>query len=346
MSGKQPINRAQVVRQRRARMKDERVRHAGQEAYHPLPPVTTRGVAYVMPQKKKVAPRRFNFAVVLPNILPFENPFQKDFSGFHLTGNSISRLQINSFSWRIVSFLISLGLAALIYLAWTSPYFRVGNALVTGNTRLTAEEVNSVLGVANQSVFMLTPNGIVFRLRQNYPEVSSARVRIYFPNKVWVGMVERTPIIQWQQDAGYTWIDASGVAFKPRGQLNAMIPVIASGTPPSGVPQTADPLDPQPFISRELVDAIQHLAPHLPAGSTMLYNPQHGLGWKDNRGWLVVFGASPANLNLKLHIYYSLVDSVIARGIYPELISVEYTDAPYYRVSESDQDEEITFVSE
>jgi hypothetical protein len=60
------------------------------------------------------------------------------------------------------------------------------------------------------------------------------------------------------------------------------------------------------------------------------------LGWKDNRGWLVFFGDTSRNINLKLHIYYSLVDDLIGRGIYPEYISMKFPDAPFYRLADSE----------
>ena len=194
-----------------------------------------------------------------------------------------------------------------------------------------------MLGIVGRPIFILDPEDIAIRLRQNYHEIASANVRVYFPNNVWVGMLERTPIIYWQQGGQYTWIDASGVAFKPRGPLPALIPVIAMGSAPTGINISRDALDPDPFISGELVETIQYLAPHLPAGSTMLFDPQKGLGWKDDRGWEVTFGNSPKNINLKLRIYYTLVDSLIARGIQPVYISMQYPDAPYYRVAENDE---------
>ncbi len=55
------------------------------------------------------------------------------------------------------------------------------------------------------------------QLRLNFPELLKARVTVWLPNRVYVELVERTPAIVWNQDGGYTWIDESGVAFRPRG---------------------------------------------------------------------------------------------------------------------------------
>ena len=50
------------------------------------------------------------------------------------------------------------------------------------------------------------------------PEITSAQVDVYLPNVVYVTVVERQPVLLWQQGSEYTWVDASGVAFRPRGE--------------------------------------------------------------------------------------------------------------------------------
>jgi len=52
---------------------------------------------------------------------------------------------------------------------------------VTGNLRLSAAEINAVLNVAGQPVFMLIPNDLVTRLRLNYPELGSAEIKVGLP---------------------------------------------------------------------------------------------------------------------------------------------------------------------
>jgi hypothetical protein len=104
-----------------------------------------------------------------------------------------------------------------------------------------------------------------------------------------------------------------------------------------------DPFAPPPYMSREMVDAILLLAPNVPQGAVMMYDPQNGLGWTDSRGWQAFFGTDPSDMALKFRVYQSLVDSLTARGIYPTIISVEYPDAPFYRMpksSDGDDDEE------
>ncbi len=236
---------------------------------------------------------------------------------------------------RLLSGFLSLLLGIALYLAATLPEFHAAAPQVSGNQRISAEEINSVLSSTGQSIFLLTGSDLETRLRLNYPDLESAHVTVGLPNVVTVSVVERKPVLLWQQGNGYTWIDANGVAFRPRGATENVIPVAALASPPAaGTATQIDPLSPVPFISPDLVKAIQTLAPQVPSGAVIEYEPKYGLGWADNRGWKVFFGNSTKDMALKLQVYQSLVDSLTQKGIFPAFISVQYANAPYYRMSQ------------
>jgi len=167
-------------------------------------------------------------------------------------------------------------------------------------------------------------------------------VKVYLPNHVYVTVSERTPVILWQQGEGYTWIDSEGVAFRPRGVITGLVSIIGAGNPPVGVSSTNDQLSPPPFMQKDLVDAILVLAAHVPADSTMFFDPKDGLGWTDARGWKALFGVSARNMPLKVRVYQSLVDSLLSRGTVPLFINVAYPDAPFYRRAEVQPEEATT----
>lgn len=319
MSTKRELTRAEQVRARRTQSVSQAMTQNAQRTDRPaLHVITSRaGTTYVRPVQKRQERRRFNIALGLPSI--------------SLSRASLSVPRVRD-SWRPISMLLVLLLGALIYCAWTLPYFHVGASTVLGNSRLSAQEIDAVLGLTNQSIFTVQPQDVATRLRLNYPELASAQVNVYLPNQVYVTVTERQPLILWQQGDGFTWIDAAGVAFRPRGQVDGLIPVIGMATPPAGSQPMADPLSPPQFIQQDLVDAILTLAPNVPAGSTLTYDPAEGLGWKDSRGWNIYFGRSAQDMALKLRVYQSLVDELATRGRAPEYINVAYPDAPYYRM--------------
>lgn len=329
MNSKREVTRAEQVRARRAQRMSHDVTHT---KHHPLKlrtPVTSRvGSSYVPAKHKQpAAHRRFNFALGTPHF------------ALHRPAISLSRPRG---SWRVASFLLTFLFGAAIYLMWTLPYFHVPASTVLGNVRLSREEIETVLGVTGQSIFLVQPEDQALRLRLNYPELASAQVKVYLPNYVYVTVSERQPVILWQQGDGFTWIDSTGVAFRPRGEVKGLVSVLGLATPPADVPSLDDKLGPPAYMQKELVEAILILAPNVPADSILTYDPQDGLGWKDRRGWNIFFGTSAKDLPLKLRVYQSLVDSLAVRGRVPAYINAAYADAPYYRMAEYSEIQPIT----
>lgn len=321
MSNKRELTRAEMVRARRAQQTAKEIHQTVQRSVKPTMPVSSRvGTSYVQAKHKRVEEpkRRFNVALGLPNIT------------LHKPAIHFSRPALN---WRTTSVVLVLVFGALLYFAWTLPYFHVPVATVLGNNRLTRDEINSVLGVQGQSIFMVQPKEVETRLRMNYPELASAHVDVYLPNYVYVTVTERQPVILLQQGEGFTWIDATGVAFRPRGDGGVLVPVLALSTPPAGTASADDPYSPPPYMQKELVDAILALAPAVPAGSTLTFDSTEGLGWTDPRGWKAYFGTNAKDMPLRIQVYQSLVNSLVSKNKTPEYINVAFADAPYYRMA-------------
>ncbi len=154
------------------------------------------------------------------------------------------------------------------------------------------------------------------------------------PNTVSVHVVERKPVVRWEQGDGYTWISEEGIAFRPHGDMPGLIAVVALSAPPIEGIVSSDPLTPAPFLSPEMVKTLKGLAGHVPPGMQIFYDASFGFGWNDPRGWKVYFGTSASDVELKMRVYESMVASLTQRGIQPALINVTYPTAPYYRLSE------------
>ena len=331
MSAKSELTRAELARQRRTQRAMKELEQTSKRALKPIMPVTSRVARRPVvsrPQRMGgVTRRRFNVVLGLPEI--------------HLHRPTITLPRLRP-GWRLASFFISIFLGAIIYLALTLPYFHVPNITLLGNNRLTREEVEAVLAVTGQSIFTVQPDILAARLRMNYPELASVEVNVYLPNYVYVTVTERQPVILWQQGDGFTWIDPGGVAFRPHGVASGLVSVIGLTVPPAGIVPADDPLSPPPYMQKELVNAILALAPNVPAGSTMVFDPTDGLGWTDSRGWKAFFGTSAHDMPLKVRVYQSLVDSLVSRGKFPEFISVVYPDAPFYRMAKVEVQETTT----
>jgi hypothetical protein len=234
---------------------------------------------------------------------------------------------------RWVSAGLTLLLGILLYTLWTANTFTVTAAEVSGNQRLDSTEVNAALGMVGQSIFKAVPSQIEKNLRAAFPDLERVSVRVGLPNHISVSLVERGPVLAWFQGDKTTWIDPSGVAFVPRGNVEGLIQVDASGDPPA--PQVQDDsqesLLGRPFMSPALVQAILALSPQIPDGAPMIYDPEYGMGWQDPRGWSVYFGQDTQDIEMKKNVYQAITDSFTRQGIQPTLISVAYLDAPFYK---------------
>jgi cell division protein FtsQ len=236
---------------------------------------------------------------------------------------------------RWLSGLIVIACAGLLYMMWTMDPFIVRGAEVYGASRLSVNEVNSALGLMNQSIVLANTENLEYNLRTIFPDLSSATVTIAFPANIIVTIVERQPVITWAQDNQTLWIDADGFAFQPRGVVDGLLGVSAVAAPPAPVEtDLTQTFGARPFVAMDTVRALQALAPYVPQGSALIYDPKYGLGWNDPRGWMAYFGSTTGDMPLKLQVYQALVDSLIQQNIDPSVISVEYPHAPFYRTEQ------------
>jgi cell division septal protein FtsQ len=316
MSEKKDLSRSDQVRLRRENNTTKRVQRARKDATRPTPPVTSRAPqAGAAPKRKPAQNARRRYQVAL-SAASDARPI------------SIPRPRLGV---RLLSFLIVLIIAGAIYGAYTLPYFRVTEAKVTGNQLISAQELSAAMSIMGQPIFLVKPSDLETRLRLNYPELASAKVSISLPNVVAVEVVERKPVVRWEQAGSYTWIAEDGVAFRPRGEIPELISVTAISAPILDL-RASDPLNPVPFISPGMIQALKGLGTHVPPGMPILYDPTLGFGWNDPRGWSVYFGTSSYDVELKMRVYETLVNSLTQRGIQPVMVNVTYPTAPYYRI--------------
>jgi hypothetical protein len=319
MNEKKELSRSEMVRQRRAQEHTKDMQRVAKVVTRRASTTTGARSEPAQPKRKPVqnASRRFQvaFPAARENVSPIHIPRPR-------------------FGWRLLSFVVAVATGTLLYLAFNMPFLQVSQTQLAGNHLISPQEVNTLLGITGQPIFMVKPAELENRLRLNYPELVSVKVNVSLPNEVTVNVTERQPLIRWEQGGGYTWISEDGVAFRPRGEMSELISVVALSAPPVEGTGTNNPSNPAPFISSEMVQALKGLAGHVPPGVPVLYDGEMGFGWNDPRGWRVYFGTKASDVELKVRVYESMVGSLSQRGIRPALINVMYPTAPYYRMAQ------------
>lgn len=274
------------------------------------------GLTSSIRRQKKIR-RRYDFALNAP--------------GAEVSLPALPHIQIG---WRLASGLLVVALSVLLYYLWTLPMFQVENIEVSGLSRLNARDVSTVLNVANQPIFALDASKMEHKIAGAFPEFSEVNVALGIPNKVQVNVVERLPLLKWHQEGRTTLVDANGYAFPERAleEKGPSVVVEASSAPPA-IPVGEIKDVSMQYLSIDMVSAILSMSAQVPAGATLIYDGQHGLGWQEKQGWSVYFGDA-RDVDMKLNVYKTLLKKLKKEGVSPALISVEYVHAPYYRLEQ------------
>ena len=211
--------------------------------------------------------------------------------------------------------------------AWVSDEFRINDVTVEGAGLLSAAQIESIARLSGSHVFAMDPQAAEQRL-VSYPEIDAAEVRLQWPgNKVTIQVEERRPIVEWNDGGKTWWLSASGVAFIQRQPYKAMV-VVSSSEPVLEISQDAL----VPAIDPEVLWSAVMLSEQLPYASNLTYDPDHGFGFEDPRGWVALFGLS-ADIDTKVKVYEAVALSLVEQGLSAVLVSVEDPASPYYKLT-------------
>ena len=320
MSNKKELSRAERVRQRRKTQRYENV--ADMPIYEPVEPLRpSKETSFIGPKKRKPKTRTYELnAAAMPKPRQAAKMPKVEF-------------KMPSIEWRAVSAFIIILLGVALYLMWTSPTFLVTVPQVSGSQYLASDEIVESLDLSGTPIFLLQPESLEHELLLAHPSLKTVEITVSLPNVVRVAVTDRQPLLIWRQDGKMAWIDEEGVAFQANGNLEGLITVNALGRPPVPAMDTADrnPWAPPAYLDPSVVAALRALVPYVPQGASITYDPSVGLGWQDPRGWLVELGDMTEDFGLKLRLYETISNWLVANNVQPVLVNVAYPHAPYYR---------------
>jgi POTRA domain, FtsQ-type len=261
-----------------------------------------------IPRRRKARPRK-RYDLALPTQL-----------GAQVQLPSIPAVR---FGPRLLSSILLACVLVAIQQAVTAPSFRVAEAAVSGNQILSAMQVRMIVGAANRPIFLVDPQG-EDRALEAHPEVLSADVEVSWPNRVRVSIVERHPMVEWD-DAGRTWwICPDGVAYLKHGEWPGLVLIRSES---QALTITEDPLE--PAMSGEVLRAAAVLNAQMPEeAASLLFDAEHGLGFDDPRGWRAYFGVD-GDMVVKVRTYQAIVANLSQVHQAVAVISVEDAAAPY-----------------
>ena len=140
MSEKKPLTRAEQVRLRRAQQNEKEVRKVATQATKPMVKVTSRTPTVPLSSVQNTKnERRYNIALGSPE-------FHLNKPKINLPKFSMPRMPHFRANWRMGALILAFVLITALVLAFQLPYFYVPSANVFGNTRISAEEINGIIG--------------------------------------------------------------------------------------------------------------------------------------------------------------------------------------------------------
>lgn len=335
-------DRAGEVRKRRTERSQKRINTVGQRVANPVNsrPVVFRGTKTFGTPIHRQAGKRARRQLYLT---------MDQAAGTELRLPAIPLLNPG---WRLLSALL-VALAGLgIFSLWNSPFFRVYSVDIQGLQRLDTTEVATSLALEDVSIVEVDPAIIQAELTKYYPELTDIQVSVEIPNYVSIQVTERQPVMAWQTPEEVTFIDAEGVPFPMRGQLDGlltihstddlpMLPVIPEGLEESAPAEDAEKAEETDALAGQtgradpaLLSAAQQLSQHMPPETVLVYDNLNGIGWIDSQGWRVYIGADLSNFEAKFNMYQNLAVYLVEQGLRPTLVSVAQINAPFYRLEQ------------
>jgi hypothetical protein len=356
-----PTGRADQARQRRSQKTEQRAKTVGSRAVKPVQnrPVTVRGNLFGKPLHHQVGTKRARRQLYLT----------MDQHGAELR---LPALPVFHPGWRILSALIAiLALAGLVTL-YSSPFFQIISVDVIGLERLSPEELTGKLNLENLSIVEVDPQAVNQAITEAYPDLMNIQVKIDMPSFITISAAERQPVMAWLKGDQTTWVDTDGYIFAARGDAGPLLTIesendipraplpieeiaaLAKATEtaaqsegdteakPGLLAQVAKTVDAKEVIRKKglekadptLLTAARDLSQKLPPETTLIYQPDHGLGWTDSQGWQVFIGRDLNQFEEKFTLYQEISRYLAEKGMKPVLVSVENLNAPFYRLEQ------------
>jgi hypothetical protein len=225
--------------------------------------------------------------------------------------------------WRLVSGILSISLMLVLIMVTNTGYFQVKGIQTHGLERFTEAEIVQAINIKGSPIFFIHPEKIKQDLQHTYPGLSEVEVEVSWPANVLISLKERYPVLAWNWEGHVRWVDENGVAFEPHDLGLDVVQVNSAMLPPTVQDRFVDP---------RIVKTVSTLRDYLPEGTELIFNADHGLGWNDDRGWIVYFGFNDDDAAQKMIVYQALVDYLEKKRITPALINIEFLNAPYFRM--------------
>lgn len=219
-------------------------------------------------------------------------------------------------SGRLPAFLLSVGLAVLVFGFLFSGDFPVRVVVVQGNKVAYADAITELSGAMGESIFSVDSRTIAKRVA-THPAVSSVKVTTEFPDKVVIRLNERVPALAWHTGSQVALVDERGDVIAIADDPS--LPVITQTSGDGPIPGTK--------VNAGIVQAVLYVHEKMGTKVAQLgYDPASGLTAQLNDGRAVVLGDGD-----KIPLKVSVLETVLKLPDQWTRLDVRQPDRPYYQ---------------
>lgn len=219
-------------------------------------------------------------------------------------------------SGRLPAFLLSVGLAVLVFGFLFSGDFPVKVVVVQGNKVAYADAITELSGAMGESIFSVDSRTIAQRVA-THPAVSSVNVTTEFPDKVVIQLNERVPVLAWHTGDQVALVDERGDVIAIADDPSLPVMVQTSGDGPT----------PGTRVATGIVQAALYVHEKLGTKLAQLgYDPASGLTVQLSDGRTVVLGDG-----VKIPLKVSVLQTVLTLPDQWTRLDVRQPDRPFYQ---------------
>ena len=250
------------------------------------------------------------------------------------------------FFWAVVLVLILL--ASGIYIFLFFPGLQVKNVVVSGNEKISAEDLQNmastginrkIIGVGNwgifsKTIFLVDATSINRQILDGFPIIESVQITKKYPESIILGITERKPagiFCEGTENRNCFLIDINGVAFEPAPQINQNFFIIRSTISEKEV------FVGEKAIEANIINAISKIEKNLKDNfqinvtEALILDPSR-VDIKTSENWNVYFDLN-SDINLEIIKLDSLLKNDIMQENRPNLqyIDLRFKDKAYYK---------------
>lgn len=238
--------------------------------------------------------------------------------GFGGGKGDLLRLALGGAPSRVAAAVCAAFLTLVLPVLLLAPRYRIQAVEVTGNSLGDRNTIVQASGLVGRNALLVDPQAVAYRVG-SLPGIEAAQLRLSLPRQAVLTVVERPPVLLWQDRSGRRGVDAHGS-------------LLSLAAPPDNLPLVTDEGDTlRQGIDCLPADTVRTAVAYAERFGPLSYRPSIGFVARAPEGWEVWLGADAAMLEQQAALLTEERQALQASGTAIRLLDLRFPSRPYYR---------------